>query len=137
MPNLATEQTDANRNHIVLPLVEFQQAGPNGTHQRLVFEPLGPSVGLLLEGIPDSPGDVGSVGEPPPLSPPPSSAAEAPSTTQLTLGRKKALVKQLLLGLDCLHCGAIAHGDLTLAISVGNPTILEPRRTEHLYIIRE
>jgi serine/threonine protein kinase len=109
-------QTESNRNHVVLPLDEFQQAGPNGKHQCLVFEPMGPSVGLLLEGISDSLENITSFnGPPPPLPPPPpppSSAAEAPSTTQLTLGRRKALLKQLLLGLNCLHSGAVAHGDL-------------------------
>jgi serine/threonine protein kinase len=107
-------QTESNCNHVVLPLDEFQQTGPNGKHQCLVFEPMGPSVGLLLEGIPDSPDDISSFDGPPPPPPPPPPpfAAEAPSTTQLTLGRRKALLKQLLSGLNCLHSGAIAHGDL-------------------------
>lgn len=105
-------QNDANRNHVVLPLDEFQQAGPNGLHQCVVFEPMGPSVGLLLEGIPDSPEDIASFDEPPPPPPSPTAAAETPSKTRLTLGRRKALLKQLLLGLNCLHGGAVAHGDL-------------------------
>lgn len=47
--------TDSSRNHVVLPLNEIQQAGPNGKHQCLVFEPMGPSVSLVLQGIQDSP----------------------------------------------------------------------------------
>lgn len=104
--------TDSNRNHVVLPLNEFQQSGPNGKHQCLVFEPMGPSVGLVLEGIQDSPEDIVSSDEPPPPPPPPPSATETPSPNVLTLGRRKSLLKQLLLGLDCLHSNAIAHGDL-------------------------
>lgn len=70
-----------------------------------------PSIVLLFEDIPDPPEDIASFDEPP-SPPPPTSTAETPSTTQLTLGRRKALLKQLLLGHDCLHGGAIAHGDL-------------------------
>lgn len=105
---------ESNRNHIVLPLDGFQQAGPNVKHQCLVFEPMGPSVDLLIEGITDSPEEITSFdgAPPPPPPPPPPSAVEAPSATQLTLGRRKALLKQILLGLDCLHSGSIAHGDL-------------------------
>jgi len=95
---------------------------------------MGPSVGLLLESIPDSPEDIASSDEPPSPPPPPTSAADTPSTTQLTLGRRKALLKQLLLGLDYLHSGAVVHGDLNPGnFPVGNPTILEPRHTEYSY----
>ena len=76
--------TDTNRNHIVLPLHDFPQVGLNGTHQCLVFEPMGPSVGLVLEGTTESSGDLNAFDEPPPPTPP--SAEEAPSTTHLTLG---------------------------------------------------
>jgi len=71
---------------------------------------MGPSVGLVLEGIPDSSEDIISFDEPPPAPPPP--AAEVPSSTNLTLGQRKSLLKQLLLGLNCLHRDGIAHGDL-------------------------
>jgi non-specific serine/threonine protein kinase len=75
---------------------------------------MGPSVGLLLEGIANSPEEITSFDgpSPPPPPPPPPSAVEAPFATQLTLGRRKALLKQLLLGLNCLHSNAVAHGDL-------------------------
>jgi serine/threonine protein kinase len=71
-------------------------------------------MGLMLEGNTELPGDLTSFDEPPPSPPPPPppSADEAPSATHLTLGRRKALSKQLLLGLHCLHNGEIAHGDL-------------------------
>jgi len=97
---------------------------------------MGPSVGLVLEGIPDSSEDVISFDEPPPPPPPPPPAAEAPSSTDLTLGRRKTLLKQLLLGLNCLHSGAIAHGDLNPGnFLLANPTILEPGRTEYSHIM--
>jgi serine/threonine protein kinase len=100
----------SNRNYIVLPLNEFQHPGPNGKHQCLVFEPMGPSVGQALEGFPDSLEDVDSYDGPPP--PPPSAATDVSVSTDLTLGQKKSLLKQLVLGLDCLHSNRIAHGDL-------------------------
>jgi serine/threonine protein kinase len=43
------------------------------------------------------------------LAPP---ATDASTLTGLTLGQRKSLLKQLLLGLDCLHSNRIAHGDL-------------------------
>jgi serine/threonine protein kinase len=111
----------SNRNHIVLPLDDFQHTGPNGKHQCLVFEPMGPSVGQALERFPDSLEDVGSFDGPPP--PPP--ATDASNPTDLTLGQKKSLLKQLLLGLDCLHSNRIAHGDLNpgnFLLSIRSPS---------------
>jgi serine/threonine protein kinase len=106
-------QAQSNRNHVVLPLDDFQHTGPNGKHQCLVFEPMGPSVGQVLEGFPDSPQDFGFCdGPPPPPPPPPSSDAPTSTPTDLTPSQKKSLLKQLLLGLDCLHSNRIAHGDL-------------------------
>jgi serine/threonine protein kinase len=103
---------ESNRNHIVLPLDDFQHTGPNGKHRCLVFEPMGPSVGQALEGFPDSLLDVGSFDGPPQPPPPQPPATDASGSTDLTLGQKKCLLKQLLLGLDCLHSNRIAHGDL-------------------------
>jgi serine/threonine protein kinase len=75
---------------------------------------MGPRVGQVLEGFPDSFEDYGSYDGPPPLPPlpPPPPATDVSSSTDLTLGQRKSLLKQLLLGVDCLHSSRIAHGDL-------------------------
>jgi serine/threonine protein kinase len=88
-------KSDPMANIIVSSLSPWDQAG-----------------GLILEVITGSPWDATSFDEPLPLPPPIPSADEAPSSTQLTLGRRKALSKQLLLALHWLHSRTIAHGDL-------------------------
>ncbi|KAI9679435.1 MAG: hypothetical protein M1817_005457 [Caeruleum heppii] len=67
-------------------LDHFKLDGPNGTHDCLVLELLGPSVTDLLEAR--------FRGE------------------RLPAKLAKSIAKQALLGLDCLHQQKIAHGDL-------------------------
>ena len=66
-------------------LDKFKHRGPNGTHRRLVFEPLGPNVTEALQS----------------MSPSPSSYTRA-----------KMMPIQVLLVLHCLHSNQVAHGDL-------------------------
>lgn len=72
--------------HLMPMLDHFHLDGPNGTHDCLVLEPLGPSVPDLL--------DARFRGE------------RLPGT----LAKKKIFAKQALLGLDYLHKRKIGHG---------------------------
>lgn len=77
---------------------------------------MGPSVHQVLGGILDRRDYIDSYrGGPRPLPPPPPAHPQAPNAprTQITLRRLKTWLKQLLLGLDCLHSSGIAHGDLS------------------------
>ena len=71
--------------HVVALLDSFQHCGPNGTHQCLVFEAMGPDLNVAFKRI-------------------------AESADRYC--RAKSIAKQVLLGLHCLHNARIAHGDL-------------------------
>lgn len=139
---LASSAQDLNpMKHVVMPIHNFKQKGPNGEHQCLVFEPMGPCVGQVLEGIPAGfsqsqlqddiessppppPSPPAHSDEPPPPPPPeaissppssdsmPGTPVQQPGSAALSLDQRKRLLKQLLLGLDCLHSSGIAHGDV-------------------------
>lgn len=40
--------------HVVMPVNTFVEVGPNGEHQCLVFEPMGPSASDVLQVFPDT-----------------------------------------------------------------------------------
>ncbi|KAF2769434.1 serine protein kinase [Teratosphaeria nubilosa] len=84
--------------HVVMPRGDFIETGPNGDHRCLVFEPMGPSAGYVMEGMPEAFNDSYSLDE--------------PSLSFPYAVSKKSLLKQPLLGLDCLHDCRIAHGDV-------------------------
>ncbi|KAI1129805.1 serine protein kinase [Nemania abortiva] len=81
-------------DYITPLLSEFDQHGPNGIHQCLVFEPMGPSVNTMLE--------------------------ELPQFKSHTSGKEmryppwmaKSILKQCLQALAFLHENGITHGDL-------------------------
>ncbi|ROT41181.1 serine protein kinase [Sodiomyces alkalinus F11] len=79
--------------HITQLLDEFQHHGPNGIHNCLVFEPMGPSVNTMVEELPQfKPRKRGmNVRYPPQMA--------------------KSILKQSLLALAFLHDNGIAHGD--------------------------
>ncbi|KAI5860175.1 putative serine protein kinase [Durotheca rogersii] len=80
--------------YITQLLSEFQHHGPNGIHNCLVFEPMGPSVNTMVEELPQfkpRKWDM-KVRYPPQMA--------------------KSILKQSLLALAFLHENGIAHGDL-------------------------
>lgn len=79
--------------HITQLLDEFQHHGPNGVHNCLVFQPMGPSVNTMVEELPQfKPRKRGmKVRYPPQMA--------------------KSILKQSLLALAFLHDNGIAHGD--------------------------
>ncbi|KZF25835.1 kinase-like protein [Xylona heveae TC161] len=72
--------------HLLSMMNHFHLNGPNGTHNCLVLELLGPSVAELVE--------------------------RRYSDERLPGALAKSIARQALLGLDCLHEHKIAHGDL-------------------------
>lgn len=100
--------------NVVTLLDDFQEVGPNGKHQCLVFEPTGPPISALFE-VEDI--DVGG----------------------FTYDRAKSISKQLLTGLHILHTLRIAHGDTnfgSLLISLRSPDCIDAAKvaqgkTEH------
>lgn len=92
------------KKHVVTLLDSFWQAGPNGNHQCLVFEPMGSIASRLLETF------------------------DYPLSEQdaVSHSRVKTISKQFLLGLHCLHSCEIAHGDVNpgnLLFSLGTCTV--------------
>ncbi|CAO2652308.1 Nn.00g005910.m01.CDS01 [Neocucurbitaria sp. VM-36] len=83
---MALQSDHCGRRHLVTMQDYFQVDGPNGTHDCLVLEILGPSVADLL--------DAQFCGE------------------RLPGNLAKRITKQALLGLCCLHDHGIGHGDL-------------------------
>lgn len=79
--------------YITKLLDEFDHEGPNGTHKCLVFEPMGPSVNSMVEGLPQFQLQTRytKVRYPPPMA--------------------RSILKQALLGLRLLHEHGVAHGD--------------------------
>ena len=72
------------RGHIVTLLDSFKHDGPNGEHECLVFEPMGPAVAQCYD----------------------------PDCNLIPASQAKAICKQLLTALKCLHGLGIAHSDL-------------------------
>ncbi|KAK5167389.1 uncharacterized protein LTR77_007088 [Saxophila tyrrhenica] len=80
-----TPADDQAKDHVLSLLDQCDHEGPNGTHRCMVFEPMGPSVGMLMD----------------------SEDGEG-----VQLAQAKSILKDTLLGLHCLHSCRIAHGDL-------------------------
>jgi non-specific serine/threonine protein kinase len=80
-------------DYITQLLDEFEHRGPNGIHKCLVFEPMGPNVNTMVEGLPQfNPRLWGmKVRYPPEMA--------------------KKILKQSLQALAFLHENGIAHGD--------------------------
>jgi len=85
---------DKFKERIVIPLETFRHDGPNGTHQCLVFPPMGPNVNILLDELLDE------------------YETTQPAESSTVLCRSKSILKDTLLGLHCLHSCRIVHADL-------------------------
>ncbi|KAM0230072.1 hypothetical protein ACHAP5_011461 [Fusarium lateritium] len=79
--------------HTTELLAEFEHHGPNGIHKCLVFEPMGPSVNVMVEELPQFRPKMWGMK----IRYPPQMA--------------KRILKQSLQGLAFLHRNGIAHGD--------------------------
>lgn len=86
LQTLRALQTDDAANHVVRLLDSFVHEGPNGSHQCLVLELLGPSVDYLLENDFNEPGE----------------RMERDTILRIT--------KQLLEGLAFVHSAGYAQG---------------------------
>jgi serine/threonine protein kinase len=89
------------RGHIVTLLDSFKHDGPNGKHECLVFEPMGPAVAACYD----------------------------PDCNPILAWQAKSICKQLLTALKCLHDLGIAHSDsnpgnllLSLTIPIQQPS---------------
>lgn len=89
------------RGHIVTLLDSFKHDGPNGKHECLVFEPMGPAVAACYD----------------------------PDYNPIPAWQAKSICKQLLTALKCLHDLGIAHSDsnpgnllLSLTIPIQQPS---------------
>ncbi|KAF1913678.1 kinase-like domain-containing protein [Ampelomyces quisqualis] len=89
------------RGHIVTLLDSFKHDGPNGEHECLVFEPMGPAVAACYD----------------------------PDYNPILAWQAKSICKQLLTALKCLHDLGIAHSDsnpgnllLSLTIRIQQPS---------------
>lgn len=71
----------------------FEHKGPNGTHQCLVFDAMGPSAASMVEDLPQS-------------------LTQDSELSRYPLWMAKSIIRQLLLGIDYLHQNNIAHGDI-------------------------
>lgn len=80
--------------HVVSLLDTFDHEGPNGKHECLVFQVMGPSTASMVELLPSNL-----------LSP------TAPKTRYPTW-MVKSILRQTLLGIDCIHQASIVHCDL-------------------------
>ena len=79
--------------YITQLLDEFKHCGPNGIHQCLVFEPMGPSVNVMVEELPQfKPRKLGMV-------------------IRYPLQMAKSILKQSLQALVFLHENGITRGD--------------------------
>ena len=81
-------------NNIVSLLDSFDHQGPNGTHQCLVFELMGPGVSQMIDLSPDC--QIGEHWE-----------------RRMPLSWTKKILRDILLGLQRLHSLGIVHGDLS------------------------
>ena len=89
------------RGHVVTLLDNFKHDGPNGEHECLVFEPMGPAVAACYD----------------------------PDCNPIPAWQAKSICKQLLTALKCLHDLGIAHSDsnpgnllLSLTITIQQPS---------------
>lgn len=82
------------RFHVISLLDTFEHKGPNGVHECLVFEVMGPSAASMVEYLPSIL-----------LNP------AAPKIRYPTW-MAKSILRQTLLGIDFLHQAGIVHGDL-------------------------
>lgn len=82
------------KNNVIGLLDTFKHQGPNGEHECLVFEVMGPSAASMLDCLPT---DLLS-----------STALETRYPTWMA----KSILRQTLLGIDFLHQAGIIHGDL-------------------------
>ncbi|KAF2007835.1 kinase-like protein [Amniculicola lignicola CBS 123094] len=89
------------QGHIVTLLDSFKHDGPNGEHECLVFEPMGPAVAVCYN----------------------------PDYNPIPAWQAKSICKQLLTALKCLHDLGIAHSDsnpgnllLSLTIPIQQPS---------------
>ena len=79
--------------YITQLLDEFEHCGPNGIHKCLVFEPMGPSMNVMVEELPQfKPRKRGMV-------------------IRYPLQMAKSILKQSLQALEFLHENGITHGD--------------------------
>ncbi|UNI23978.1 Non-specific serine/threonine protein kinase [Purpureocillium takamizusanense] len=79
--------------HITQLLDTFELDGPNGTHECLVFEPMGPSVNSMVEELPQF------------------NPRYRDMKVQYPPQMARSILKQSLQGLALLHENGIAHGD--------------------------
>ncbi|KAI8948600.1 serine/threonine-protein kinase SRPK3 [Xylaria longipes] len=102
---------DSNSKFVLLLSDAFTLSGPNGKHHCFVTDPMGPSVSAVL----NAPHEYYD-----PLSPP---------THRFPTPRNKAILRNILSGLDFLHSNGIAHGDLqsgNLLFSLQGLTGIDP-----------
>ena len=78
--------------YIMMLKDHFSIQGPNGTHDCLAYEVLGPSIARVRQ-----------------------DCSTLEDTTYLTLSCARRLVYQVLLGLDFMHSVGVIHGDLHAA----------------------
>ena len=81
------------KKHVMILRDRFSHIGPNGTHQCLVFEVMGPSAAGMIESFPIS-------------------NDRMAHCFRFPLFIAKSILQQTLLGLDFLHENGISHGDL-------------------------
>lgn len=88
-------EIDASKGarYITQLLGEFQHRGPNGVHQCLVFEPMGPSVNSMVEELPEFNPRMGGM------------------KVRYPIHMAKGILKQSLQALAFLHKNGIGHGD--------------------------
>ena len=100
LKSLSHTTADLKRGNHVTPLIDsFTHKGPNGIHQCLVFDVMGPSTSTMIEHLPL---DLRGPG---------------PDSTKETRGRfplwmAKSVLRQTLLGLEFLHQNGVIHGDV-------------------------
>lgn len=82
------------KSHVISLLDTFKHQGPNGEHECLVFEVMGPSAASMVEHLPSN-----------------LLSSTAPKTRYPTW-MAKSILRQTLLGIDFLHQAGIVHGDL-------------------------
>ena len=95
----AIETNDIGKDHVTQLLDTFEHHGPNGTHQCLAFDVMGPSSTVMFENLPKELRGTGS-----------QTAHEKRGRYPLWMA--KSLLRQVLLGLDFLHRNDIIHGDV-------------------------
>lgn len=99
----------------------FEEPGPNGKHQCLVFELTGQTAHNLLKR------------EPKWSMPPPGQVLSFPKVDKkCRYSRAKSMLKDALEGLHCLHKCGIVHGDLHMGNLVASLPILSSQQRHDL-----